>query len=288
VAEKSITTTPSGAKREDTYSFAPDWSGRLTKTVVKSAEAPANAHTIDVTTWEARSLFSGALVTYHPIVTKHHVCASGQTEATCLVPASAAGYSQTTSTLTPLATSRAGGSTTQLMYQQTSSLLQKGTAATNGDRRADTQYYLYADGTNYRLVTISDTKLHQVSGAFTTYGKTEYKWEDSALGDTSYRVPYSTAVWIDNNFANRIETARQYELTTGNLKKIWKPVQWAANQNRSTNLARTEYLYDARQLFAAQEVVSRGCFATSSCQTSWWRWISFSSTARGFSLTRNW
>jgi RHS repeat-associated protein len=248
--DKVVTTLPSGATREDTYLFSPDWSGRLAKAVVRPSEAPTEARTIDITSWEARPLFSGALVTYHAIVQEHLVCFNGQTESTC-TPAAAAGYSKRTSTLTPRFTSLFGGSSTPLMYLETSSMLQAGTAAADGDRRTDTTYLLYADGANYRLISDSETNLHRVAGAFVMYAKRSSKWEDATIGDSSWRVPYQQSIWTDANFANQVTTLRAFDLTTGNVLRIWKPVQQATGEH-------TEIEYDVRQLFPAIEANELG------------------------------
>lgn len=263
--DKATTQTESGSVREDTYSFSPDWSGRLSKTVVKPDVTSGLVHTVDTTTWEERTLFCDAqgqncaLKTYHPTERKHYVCASNQTEATCAVPnnpAVGAGYSQTTSTLSSLTTSGPQTNSIPLMWQETSSSMQKGAAIANGDRRTDTQYYLYSDSSNYRLVVSSETKLHRASGVFAVYAKTETDWGNASIGDTSFRVPWVTAVYIDNNLS--LKTSRDFDLATGNLKRIWKPAQWALNSNRSTNLLRTTFSYDNRQLFPVNEVNELG------------------------------
>jgi RHS repeat-associated protein len=254
--EKIEVTLPSGAMRDDRYDFSIDWSGRLAKSIMHPGEALGEARTIDITSWQPRQLFNQAITTYHPLVREHLTCFNGQTEATC-TPSTAAGYTKTSSTLTGVSSSLPGGGP-PVMFQETGSLLQAGTVAGNGDRRTDREYFLYADPTNYRLVVLSETKLHQIAGSFTMFAKTAHKWEDSVIGDASYRVPYTDEVWVDSVFGNRAITRHAYDLTTGNVVKIWKPVQWAANENQFTNLNRTTLAYDARQLFPVTEVNELG------------------------------
>src|SRR5690606_33718975 len=108
----------------------------------------------------------------------------------------------------------------------------------DGDRRTDTQHFLYADGDNYRLVVESSTKLHRVNGSFTMYARTDWKWGKGSEG--SYRVPYMETVWVDNNFAHGLATAREYDLDTGNVLEVWSP-----------NGHRTFFEYDSRKLFVS-------------------------------------
>jgi RHS repeat-associated protein len=138
------------------------------------------------------------------------------------------------------------------MYQESSSLLQSGITSANGDRKVDTNFYLYADAGNYRLVVLDETKRSQVAGVFVPYAKTATTWVDN--GDASYRVPWRSAVYTDTALSNSLVTARDFDLTTGNITKLWKPVQWASNPNRSTNLRRTTYTYDSRKLYLFDEV----------------------------------
>jgi len=101
--EEVQTTAPSAAVTVQRYSYSPDWSGRLAATLVIPAEAPGEVRSIDTTTWQERTLFSGPSTqrTYHPIVTEHLTCKNGQDENTC-TPTNAAGYTRTTRTLTKL------------------------------------------------------------------------------------------------------------------------------------------------------------------------------------------
>jgi RHS repeat-associated protein len=251
-------TMPSGAQTLEHFGYAPDWSGRLEKTVVmpKISERTVTdeVRSIDRTTWQARQLFTTdptPITTYHAITTEHMTCANGQTEATCTA-AAAAGYTKTTDTWTGLSTSRAGSSA-PLLHAITSSLLQSGTVAADGDRRTDSQYFLDSDAANYRFVTLDTTELHRVAGQFTMYSHSSQKWTDvQNYSDDSYRVPYKTTTWIDAQ--TPATTFREYDLTTGNMTKVWKPVQWEQNENPFFNLNRTTLTYDSRKLFVASEV----------------------------------
>lgn len=81
--EEVTTTAPSGARTIDTYAFNVDWSGRQTASRTYSTEDTAGPRTISETTWEPRTLFGGALTTYHTTHTRDWTCSNGQTEAQC-------------------------------------------------------------------------------------------------------------------------------------------------------------------------------------------------------------
>ena len=199
---------------------------------------------IDTTTWQERTLFTGASTqrTYHPIVTEHLTCKNGQDETTC-TPTNAAGYTRTTGTLSKLpATGQ------ELMWQETSSLLQTGTANADGDRDTQTGYTLLADATTYRLHPSSVVRQHRVLGTMTTFAKWATAW------DATNRFPVTETTWFDSVDANAAVTRFEYDATTGNLTKRWKPVQNAAG---GSNL----YLnnsYDSRKLFVATETNELG------------------------------
>ena len=238
--EEVTTTGPSGAKTVQRYGYAPDWSGRLDTTLVQPAEAPTEVRSIDKTTWEERQLFGGAIKTYHGTITEHFTCANGQTEATCTASAAPA-YTKTTSTLTALASTTQTGQPA-LLWQETASLLQSGTAAANGDRQTVSTFALNADGTTYRLRPLTSTREHRAGGTLTTFAKTAKTW------DPTYRVPLTDEVWFDTNDANRAITRSEYDMTTGNVTRRRKPKQNAANTTF------TAFTYDARRLFVATEV----------------------------------
>jgi hypothetical protein len=196
------------------YAYTPDWSGRLVTTLVQPAEAPAEVRSIDKTTWEERQLFDGAIKTYHATITEHFSCANGQTEATCTATA-APGYTRTISNLSPLGSTTQGGGPA-LLWQETASLLQSGTAAANGDRQTVSTFALNADGTTYRLRPLISTRQHRVGGTMTTFTKSAKTW------DPTYRVPLTDEVWFDTNDANRAITRSEYDMATGNVTRQWK------------------------------------------------------------------
>ena len=222
------------------YAYTPDWSGRLVATLVHPAEAPAEVRSIDKTTWVERELFDGAIKTYHGTITEHFICANGQTEATCTA-AAAPGYTRTISNLSPLGSNtQAGGP--KLLWAETTSLLQSGASAADGDRETLTRYVLNADGTTYRLRPLISTRQHRVNGTMTMFAKSAKTW------DPTYRVPVTDEVWFDADDANRAITRSDYDMATGNLTRRWKPMQNAAFTTYSA------FTYDARKLFVATEV----------------------------------
>lgn len=242
--EEVTTTAPSGAKTVQRYGYTPDWSGRLVTTLVHPAEAPTEVRSIDKTTWVERELFDGAIKTYHGTITEHFTCANGQTEATCTAIA-APGYTKTISNLSPLGSNtQAGGP--KLLWAETLSLLRSRPGAADGDRQTLSQYVLNADGTTYRLRPLISTRQNQVNGTMTTFAKSAKTW------DPTYRVPLTEEVWFDTNDANRAITRAEYDMTTGNLTRRWKPMQNAANTTS------TAFTYDARKLYVATEVNEAG------------------------------
>jgi RHS repeat-associated protein len=248
---EEVTTTkpgPTGAadggRTIQRYGFDVDWSGRLVTTVVMPsvAEAANDARVIDKTSWQLLTLFAGALSTYHPLVSEHYICSNGQTEAACI--ATPAGYSRTTSTWTAYPTT-AG---MEQLWAQSGSLLQTGTTAADGDRQTLTTYYLKTAGSQYFLRPEDTTRQNRASGAMVTVAKSRRTW------DANNGAQVTDEVWIDSNDANRAITRYDFDSSTGNRTKVWKPVQWAANPDPLTNLNRTTYSFDGRKLFVANEV----------------------------------
>jgi RHS repeat-associated protein len=240
--EEVITRPPSGAETVQRFSYTPDWSGRLVETIVKPSAGSPTVHTIDKTTWEARTLL-GAIETYHPVVTEHFTCAGGQTEATCT--GAAAGYTRTTSRLSALTSELVTG--TPILWQETGSLLQAGTAPADGDRETATTFAVYADSSTYRVRPLTTIEQHRQDGAMKTYARSAKTW------DGTRRVNLTDEVWFDGIDANRAITRFAYDMATGNLLERWKPVQDQAKNGRKTT-----YTYDARRLFVATEVNELG------------------------------
>ncbi|HWU91506.1 MAG TPA: toxin TcdB middle/N-terminal domain-containing protein, partial [Kofleriaceae bacterium] len=241
--EEVTATSPSGARTIQRYAYAPDWSGRLAVTLVVPAEAPAEVRSMTRTTWEERSLFGGAIQTYHPTVSERFTCANGQTEATCTAQ-TAPGYTRTTSTWTALASTTGAGP--PLLWQVTGELVQAASAASDGDREAVHTFALDADGATYRLRPLTTTRSYRDGGAMRMYGKAAKTW------DPTYRVALTDEVWLDADDANRAVARSVYDMDTGNVLEHWKPEQNAANSTHAS------FTYDRRKLFAVGEVNELG------------------------------
>ena len=113
-----ITTNPgptgladgSGSKTVQRYDYVEDWSGRLVETVVRPGTADGSpivgeSRSIERVKWKARTLFGGALTTFHVIENEHVLCANGQTDPALALPnpctpATAPGYTKTTTDVT--------------------------------------------------------------------------------------------------------------------------------------------------------------------------------------------
>ncbi len=264
------TTLPSGAVKADRYSYTPDWSGRLSQTAMRPAEAPAEARTIDRTTWVAKGLFCDAgnancaITTYHAIATDHLICANGTAEAQC-TPFTAAGYTRTDTLWSPCASTMSGGpcdaaavqTPGALLWIPTDSTLQRGTALIDGDRRTSTSYAVWSDGSTYRVRPLMTTNEVWKPGGFEVYGRTATEWNrDSGL---EYSLPVADLVWFNNSSptctattSSCAVTRRRYDLETGNLVERWKPMQNSADGPSTT------YEYDSRKLFVTAEQTEPG------------------------------
>ncbi|CAN5897981.1 hypothetical protein BH11MYX3_BH11MYX3_00720 [soil metagenome] len=204
-----------------------------------SGEGDNDARTIDKTAWDFRTLFGGTITTYHATLIEHFTCANGQTETTCTVTSpgvAAPGYTRTTPTFSALTTS---GSSTTLLCQETDSLLQGGTALTDGDRHTSTTFVLAADASTYQLRPTAVLSEHRVAGVMVTYARSAQTW------DASYRVPVIDEVWFDagvNADANHAITSPTFDMATGNLLQQVSPTGHPI-----------DFDYDTRRLFVVAE-----------------------------------
>lgn len=240
--EEVDTTLPSGAKHIDRYAFDPDWSGRLRTSLVVPKESPNEVRSIDETTWQALTLFGGAITTYHAQSVDHWTCNNGQTEALCRKNTDTFTHTQ----YTYLAKASDTVPPTPLMWKQVQSRLQGSTTAADGDRVSDTTYYLYADADNYRLVPQSVVQSWQDHGSLATVAKVTHDF------DGNYKVAVHDNVWTDSNAADVATTMRVYDMNTGNVLQRWKPEQFYASVSTSgdrTKIYPEYYTYDARALF---------------------------------------
>ena len=255
------TTGPSGARTIQRYGYDVDKTGRLIETVVKPApaEGPTDARSISRTTWEARSLFDGLVVTHHAITSEQLTCANGQTDpadglANPCTPTTAAAYTKTTSMLKDYHSHLTGGGPA-LLWQEIGTLTEALPAPAHGHRSTSTDHYVYANATTYRVRAIETERHHGAPGAMVRFAKSAQTW------DPSYRVPVTSETWVDDVDAHRAIASAEYDLQTGNLLRRWKPVQHAAS-GPSTNLT-----YDARKLFVASEDNELGTSSTTSTST---------------------
>ncbi len=242
--EEVRTTTPTNAQKIERFDYAVDWSGRLVETRVhptaSSTPDTSEVHTIDRTQWRERTLFSGTHKAYHATVREHFTCSNGQTAATC-TPAGAAAYTKTV--LDQDAFNNDAGQS--VVWVDTETMLQAGTALENGDRRTTSTFAFSSDTTQHRLRPLTTTREQRVGGAWTMFGKTAKTW-DASLAELR-----TEEVWFDADDGHRAITRFQYDMT-GNVIERWKPLQ---NEASST---RTVFDYDARKLFAITETNELG------------------------------
>lgn len=233
------TTSQSGARTIQTYGYDVDWSGRLVKTVVVSAERPTGAVSVDKTNYTALTLFPLAvtpLTTFHVASSEHFVCSDTQNEAQCTSSASApVVYTRTELAYAKKQSDTAPG--TDLMWVQTTSRTKHALANADNDRVSTQTYFLAANASTYRLRSDTSTSQVQLAGTLVTYAKSRTTWDPAA---PAYARKVTDEVWVDNVDANRSITRYNYEDTTGNLREVTSPRGFI-----------TGYEYDARKLFVA-------------------------------------
>lgn len=224
---------------------SPDWSGRLVETVTRLSDTdPASVVSIARQSWTSRSLFqvdpldplSAKLVTYHPDVARTYTCSPGQTEAACVLEP--AGLTRSDTTLTPLPL----GGPTYLLYVESDTTLQDSEGYDDGDRRTHHDFDLYTTGGSWRLRETKVQSFEKVSGSDALYASTETEWDAARL------VPLRTKVQLDDSGALAI-TERTYDMTTGNVLTVCKPVQF----DKPTKPLLTQN-YDTRKLFVAETI----------------------------------
>lgn len=233
------TVAPSGMTSVQWYDYEVDWSGRLLRSYVASAEAPGEVQSISKTKWTGRTLFGGLVKSFFPTIVENFTCSNGQNESACL--GAPAGYTRTESTLAdfPLVGSK------QLILE-TGSVLRKQVAAADGDRQTIKTFTMLVDADRYVVRPQTATKEHQVSGSMVMFGKSAQEW------DPDLKAATVSDVWLDASGTNRAKTFVVYDLTTGNVLERWKPEQYAAGTTKTT------LEYDSRKLFVSKETNELG------------------------------
>jgi RHS repeat-associated protein len=242
-----VTTSPgptgvaNGKRTIQRYDYEVDWSGRLVETLVMPDESSTAVHSISTTSWEAHTLFDGALTTYHPSRVEQLTCSVQQDEGSCR--ASPAGRTQTTSTWKPYPE---GPAANHILNAEVNAVLQAGTAAADGDRSTGTHYQLDLGPALYLFHPDVTTRSHRTAGVWAVYAKSASTW------DPVYGTQLTSETWVDSDDDHRAITRTEYDPATGNVLQRWKP-----KQNATGGPAMT-LTYDARKLFVATETNERG------------------------------
>jgi RHS repeat-associated protein len=232
-----------GAITEELYGYDVDWSGRLTSTRTYRAEdnaawpaAPTHPTSLQTTEWSERTLFGGAITTYHPTQTWAYTCAAGQALADCRQSPAALRLDETVWAAIESSSANAPRDREALAWVETGKIVQDGGLYDQGDRRTETAYYLEADATTYRLRATGATS-HELDGtAEEVFARTETTW------DPTWRVALLETVHLgDGEVAT---TERAYDMTTGNVLWVIKP-----EQRDMSGQPRTSFTYDNRGLF---------------------------------------
>ncbi|HPH68624.1 MAG TPA: FG-GAP-like repeat-containing protein, partial [Kofleriaceae bacterium] len=242
---------PTGAASVSRYQYNIDWSGRLVATLTVPAatlatgiSATTPVSSVATTDYQAFSSFNGALVTYHPVVSRNYVCSNGQTEDTCSKSGTPAAFTKTVTTMVPAKigaitmSSSSGGQ--QLGWVAASARLQALETAGDGDRVTLNEFMLVADASNYRLRPTRTQKIGYSNGNAVALADTTMGW------DPSYKQMLTTSVKLDGTGAVAT-TTMTYDSNTGNVTFIKKPVQ-TAGAGPSKKLQ-----YDANKLFVIKE-----------------------------------
>jgi len=250
---ESVTTTmPSGARKVDTYSYAPDWSGRLASTRMYSVEDTAGPRTISETTWQNRSLFGSRLWTFHPIEVRMWTCGIGQTEAQCTSTNS--GFVKTTSLISPMMSSSSVSGGPWQAFVEIGTTKQDSEAYDAGDRRTVESWYLFSDENAYRLVKTSHAAYSSADGVLANDVYADFQTWDY---DATYRQPQHHVQYfkLDGaglpDVATRATTTWDYDSATGVTN--WKQLP----RHVSTSL-RESYAYDGTKRFVTATTDQKG------------------------------
>ncbi|MCX5744512.1 MAG: hypothetical protein NT062_18630, partial [Proteobacteria bacterium] len=242
--DEVVTTSPSGARSFERYSYAVDPTGRLVSTLVSPAQGQIvnpTMHTIDDTVISPFSMTNSGWATpvrsYLPTVIDHLVCANGQTEAQCR--ATPAGRTRTVTAYETLADPSTPA--IPVGVHALTTRVQLGLAQADGDRASTDRVVVRSTASTYRVRPILAQRDVRVSGTPQMFARTDYTW------DTNLSTPLTDEVWVDGNASNRAITRREFD-SVGNVTRRWKPKQNAAG---TTNLTST---YDSRKLFVVTEV----------------------------------
>lgn len=194
------------------------------------AQEPAQ---IARTTWTTGTLLAGATSTRLREHDYLWMCANGETHAQCL---QGTPLDVKRRWLAVAPTSPAG--TDQIVFAKDAEWRAEGDFEAGARQYLQTYHYkLWHDAENYRLVRWIDETKELKDGLFALVGKTMLNME--ATG----RVPVFVTEFVDSvNFAR---TRKLYDMTTGNVLKVWKPEQYANSGPASV------FSYDSFELFAA-------------------------------------
>jgi RHS repeat-associated protein len=225
--EQVTTTNSRGGKTIQHYGFGVDWSGRVERTVVQTADGKTTS--IENQTWREYSLFGGKVKTFHPEVSTKLFCAANQTEAQCDVPA-------TPRLVTAETYTAVSDGTDNVLWAQTYVHVQDGPTFDNGDRYTRTTYTLYTTGGAYRLRDTQTDSFQRASGTDVLFA------QDTTTWDPTYRVPTMLSQRLDAA-GTLARTGQTFDMSTGNLMSRTTPVQTEVGQLATTNT------YDGRRLF---------------------------------------
>lgn len=209
---------PSGSVTISRFSYDQLFSGLPTAELVQTSSATTDVSSVNRTSFVARTLFSGALTSFHVQFSEHVTCFPGQAESACLEnnAANASGYVRTEKVQTPLVSSSSSDST-PLLWVETESIVKSGFANADGDRHVMTAWYLFSDGETYRLRPTLATSESRVAPAWTTFAKSGTTW------DASWRFPIEKLVYTDATSVSRGRTT--FDPSTGNATATYKPNQ---------------------------------------------------------------
>lgn len=235
----ATTTQPSGAKRADTYKFDVDWSGRLAESRTFESSDLNNPRQISKTSWTERTLFGGALRTYHKASEKHWTCTNGQNESACSAASAPVDHSVYTYRSLP-ATGTAQLHVADRTFRQQSDSFQV------GDRRQEDTFVLVSSAGDYRLRR-RETRLYRKIAAFPALE--ELARNTITSYDGAYKAPVQEQVVFKHDGSAATESAITTwtrEPATGAVTAVQAP------RNAGTGFV-TSYVLDATKRFVIGE-----------------------------------
>jgi YD repeat-containing protein len=229
--EKMVETSPLGGRTTSVFDYSLDYSGRLVSRVKDLGSDSSTLSVVD-TTWVEKSLFAGAVRTYHGGETRTYSCSGAETAAACR--AAVGRLRRETSTYEV----RAEG----VVVERTTEEGLSATAAT-GDRIFETDVEVESSATRWRVrVTAQRAKERSSSGSLDLFARERTLFNADGL-------PYQVERYRDAVTYTKERTT--YDGTPGAGNSTGSPVLVESPRFLAEGLGpKTTFGYDAYRIFA--------------------------------------